>query len=113
MSVSEMRKADQAAALLSAGVAGYALGVKVDDVVSVGRGSAHAALARQVAIYLCHVVFEWSLARVAIAFGRDRSTVAHACHVIEDRREDDSFDDWIATLEESVRIGARTRGGRL
>lgn len=112
MSASEMRAADEAAVLLSAGAVGYALGAQVEEIVGRTRGSAQAALARHVAMYLCHVVFEWSLARVASAFGRDRSTVAHACHVVEDKREDDAFDDWIAALEESVRLGASTRGKR-
>ena len=112
MSVAEMRAADEAAARLSAGAAGYALGARVEEIVTPGRGNAGAAFARQVAMYLCHVVFEWSLARVAQAFGRDRSTVAHACHSIEDRRDDEAFDDWIAVLEESVRQGAAARGSR-
>ena len=61
-------------------------------------------------MYLCHTAFERSLARVAIAFGRDRSTVAHACHAIEDRREDPHFDDWIDALE--GRCCAKRRSAR-
>lgn len=95
----ETRGIDEAAARLAAGLASYALGVPLDDIVRPRRGNSGAAFARQVAMYLCHVGFELSLARVAAAFGRDRSTVAHACHVIEDRREDEAFDDWIAALE--------------
>lgn len=112
MSVFEMRAADEAAVRLSAGAASYATGAPVDDIIAHTRGSAEAAFARQVAMYLCHVVFEWSLARIAQAFARDRSTVAHACHSIEDRRDDDAFDDWIAALEQSVRAGAPTRAVR-
>lgn len=103
MSVAMTRERDRGYALLAAGVAGYALGVPRDEVISETRGSSSAAFARQVAMYVAHVAFELSLARVADAFGRDRSTVAHACHVIEDRREDDAFDDWIAALEASLR----------
>src|SRR5262245_6420305 len=95
----ETRGQDEAAARLAAGLASYALGVPLDDIVKPRRGCSSAAFARQVAMYLCHVGFELSLARVAAAFGRDRSTVAHACHVIEDKREDETFDDWIAALE--------------
>jgi hypothetical protein len=74
---------DQAAARLAAGVAGYALGVSPARLGEPGlRGNAQEAFARQVAMYLMHVAFEVSLARVAIAFGRDRSTVGHACHAI-------------------------------
>ena len=94
---------DEAAARLAASVASYALGVAVDEIVDQGRGSAAAAFARQVAMYLCHVAFELSLARVALAFARDRSTVAHACHVIEDRRDNEDFDGWIAALELMLR----------
>lgn len=109
MSLKERRAADDAAARLAAGAAGYALGAPVEEIVGEARGSAEAAFARQVAMYLCHVSLEWSLGRIAQAFGRDRSTVAHACHSIEDRRDDDVFDDWIAALEESVRMAAPSR----
>lgn len=103
MGVPSARRNDEAAVRLAAGAASYALGVGVDDIAGERRGSAEAAFARQVSMYLCHVAFEMSLARVAAAFGRDRSTVAHACHAIEDRREDEAFDDWIAALETMLR----------
>jgi len=99
----ENRTDDAAAARLAAGVASYGLGASQADILNGGRGSAEAAFARQVAMYLCHVAFELSLARVAAAFGRDRSTVAHACHIIEDRRDEAQFDRWIATLEAMLR----------
>lgn len=99
MDVSELRRRDQAAARLAADVASYALGVPVDEILDLRRGAAPAAFARQVAAYLCHVGFELSLGRIAAAFGRDRSTIAHACHAIEDRREEPQFDLWIGGLE--------------
>ena len=43
-----------------------------------------------------------SLSRVAFAFERDRSTVAHACHRIEEMRDDASFDSWLEALEDGV-----------
>lgn len=79
------------------------------------RGNAQTALARQLAMYLAHVGFEMSLAQTAIAFGRDRSTVAYACHRIEDLREDEAFDRWVAELEAMVHDLDRTPpipGGR-
>jgi len=99
----EGRAQDEAAARLAAGVAAFALDVVVDDMLSLQRGSAEVAFARQVAVYLCHIAFEMSLSRVAFAFGRDRSTVAHACHMIEDRRDDEHFDLWIGSLEAMLR----------
>lgn len=93
------RGEDDAAAQLAASVASYALGTPENLILDRARGSAEAAFARQVAMYLCHVGFELSLARVAAAFGRDRSTVAHACHAIEERRDEPQFDLWIGALE--------------
>lgn len=103
MVVLEALRRDLAAARLAAGAAGFALGVTVDDILDKARGNAQTAFARQVAVYLCHTAFEWSLSRVALAFGRDRSTVAHACHAIEDRREEPQFDAWIGSLEAMLR----------
>lgn len=103
MSVLSARREDEAAAQLAAGAASYALGVAVHDITGHERGAADVAFARQVSMYLCHVAFELSLARVAVAFGRDRSTVAHACHTIEDRRDDEAFDAWIGALEGMLR----------
>jgi chromosomal replication initiation ATPase DnaA len=101
--MSKQRAADVARAELAASVASYGLGIPTQEIMDGRRGSAAAAFARQVAMYLCHTGFELSLARVAVAFDRDRSTVAHACHAIEDRREDSHFDLWIAALEAMLR----------
>jgi chromosomal replication initiation ATPase DnaA len=103
MGVLKKRADDVAAAELAASVASYALGVPQAAILNNERGDAAMAFARHVAMYLCYVGFELSLARVAAAFGRDRSTVAHACHGIEDRREEAQFDLWIAGLESMLR----------
>lgn len=73
------------------------------------RGHAPVARARQVAMYLSHVVLSMSLAQVGGAFGRDKSTVAHAVHQIEDLRDEPVFDDWMNGLEESLRMLFETR----
>lgn len=98
-----LRAQDEVAAQLSAVAAAYGFKVTIDEIVGDGRGSGEVAFARQVAMYLCHIAFEMSLARVAVAFGRDRSTVAHACHIIEDRREDAAFDGLLTALEAMLR----------
>jgi len=103
MDVLGMLVRDRATARLAAEVVGYALGVAADDILDAGRGSSDVAFARQVAVYLCHTGFEFSLTRVAAAFGRDRSTIAHACHSIEDRRDEPHFDLWVGSLEAMVR----------
>ena len=57
---------------------------------------------RQVAMYICHVVLRLSLSDIGAAFGRDRTTVGHACNVMEDRRDDASFDAFVSTIERVV-----------
>jgi len=71
---------------------------------AVTRGSPVEALARQVAMYLAHVACGLTLAEVGRLFGRDRKTVAHACTLIENRRDDTSFDRALDLLEGAVRM---------
>jgi hypothetical protein len=72
------------------------------------RGSPGAAFARQVAMYLAHTGFALSLEAIARAFGRDRSTVSHACHVVEDGRDDVSLDWRLTALELFCLTGSET-----
>jgi len=83
-------------------------GVELARICGAKRGDRKAALARQMAMYLCHLVFAMSLSQVGHAFGRDRTTASHAVHRIEDLREDLAFDRTLAWLESSL----RQTGGR-
>jgi chromosomal replication initiation ATPase DnaA len=56
------------------------------------------SLARQMAMYLAHVAFRLSFTEVGQLFGRDRTTVAHACGVIEDLRDDQIIDRSLTVL---------------
>ena len=103
MGVSKSRARDAAKARLSVDIVGYSLGVASAEILADGKGAPEASFARQVAMYLCYTAFEISLARVAVAFERDRSTVSHACHRIEDRRDEPQFDQWIESLEAMAR----------
>ena len=78
--------------------------VEIELLLRPNRGRAQVALARQVAMYLAHVGCELSLTAVGRVFGRDRSTVAHACRRVEDARERPQFDRLIAMMERSVRM---------
>jgi chromosomal replication initiation ATPase DnaA len=89
---------DRARAQLVVALAAGAVGMPIDQVMGGGRET-RVAFARQVAMYVMHVAFGVSLGRVAMAFGRDRSTIAHACRRIEDMRDDKRFDRWIEALE--------------
>ena len=74
-------------------------GVSEAELRRASRGRAHVALARQVAMYLAHVGCGLSLTEAGRLFERDRTTVAHACGVIEDRRDDPLFDRALDLLE--------------
>lgn len=57
---------------------------------------------RQIAMYVCHVVLRLSQADIGVAFGRDRTTVGHACNRVEDRRDDVAFDAFVSAVERVV-----------
>lgn len=94
---------DRARAELAQQAAAFALGVPVEAINAPCRGTLAVRVARHMAMYLAHIAFEMSLARVAAAFARDRSTVAYACHRIEDLRDDAGFDRRMDDLETSLR----------
>lgn len=77
--------------------------VSVSEMRAPTRRTAPVALARQIAMYLMHVVFGVSLSSVGRHFGRDRTTAAHACRQIEDRRDDHGFDLIVDRLEFALR----------
>ncbi len=54
---------------------------------------------RQIAMYVCHVALRMPFSDIGAAFGRDRTTVGHACHVVEDRRDDAAFDEFVSAIE--------------
>lgn len=74
-------------------------GILKTELSAATRGRAQVALARQVAMYLTHVVCQLSFTDVGRAFARDRTTVAHACSVVEDLRDDPHFDRALELLE--------------
>lgn len=74
------------------------------------RGRSRVAFARQVAMYLAHVTFGLTLTTVGRAFGRDRTTVSHACALVEDARDNPEFDRTLETLEAIARHLASVDG---
>ena len=76
--------------------------VEVEELRAPTRRSAEAAFARQVAMYLAHVVCGLSLTEVGLVFARDRTTVAHACELVEDRRDEPELDRKLGHLERAV-----------
>jgi chromosomal replication initiation ATPase DnaA len=81
-------------------VTAAAFGVALDDMGKPSRGRAEVAFARQSAMYLAHVVFGLTFSAVGTLFNRDRTTAAHACHCVEDRRDDPAIDGLLQRLED-------------
>lgn len=92
----------QARAVINSAVA-TAFTIPLCELRSATRRRADAALARQSAMYLAHVALGLSFTEVGRAFGRDRTTAAHACRRIEDRRSEAQLDAALTNLEYSVR----------
>lgn len=82
------------------------------DLRSHSRCERAVARVRQIGMYVVHVTLGMTMSEVGRAFGRDRSTVAHACHLIEDMREDRDFDRIIHTVETVIKA-AFVQSGRV
>jgi chromosomal replication initiation ATPase DnaA len=76
-----------------------AFAVPVGELTAATRRTPYVAFARQSAMYLVHVTFGLSYSEVGRAFGRDRTTAAYACKLIEDRRDDPAVDAVLDALE--------------
>jgi chromosomal replication initiation ATPase DnaA len=76
-----------------------------------GRTSQDVARVRQIAMYVTHVILGMSMKEVGRGFGRDRTTVVHACHLIEDMREEADFDQVVAMTERVALAAFRERVG--
>jgi hypothetical protein len=64
-----------------------------------GRSPLGVARVRQIAMYTAHTTLRVSMREVGRAFGRDRSTVAHACRMVEELRDDKEFDKLLSITE--------------
>lgn len=87
-------------------IVAHAYGVSVDEIRGKARARPRASQARQVAMYLSHVVLSQSLSEVGRAFGRDRSTASYACNRIEDLRDDPDVDRTLGWMEMVLRQAA-------
>ncbi|KFB10672.1 helix-turn-helix domain-containing protein [Nitratireductor basaltis] len=64
-----------------------------------GRAPTSVVRVRQIGMYVAHVVLQLNMTEIGRGFGRDRTTVQHACHMIEDLRDDEEFDRIVAMTE--------------
>lgn len=91
--------ADRARAAFITQLVALATGVPARDIAAGGRRGPEACRARQIAMYLAYVIFQWPLRRVGEAFGRDRTTAGYACRQVEDLRDDPAFDADLDRME--------------
>lgn len=75
-----------------------------------GRTASDVSRVRQIAMYVTHVTLGVSMPEIGRGFVRDRTTVRHACHLIEDMRDDEDFDRAVVTAE---RVALAAFKGRL
>jgi chromosomal replication initiation ATPase DnaA len=83
-----------------------AFGVSREDLMARTRREAPIAFARQVAMYLAHVGYSLTFTQIGELFRRDRTTVAHACSLVEDMRDDAALDFTLNALEAAIRASA-------
>jgi hypothetical protein len=76
-----------------------AFAVPADELRASSRRTAGVAFARQSAMYLAHVAMGLSLNAVGRIFHRHRTTAAHACQLVERRRDDPDVDRLLDMLE--------------
>ncbi|MEO1399349.1 MAG: helix-turn-helix domain-containing protein [Pseudomonadota bacterium] len=91
-----------AAAEMVIGVTARAFNVPKESLLLRRRSTADVAFARQVAMYLLHIVFGGTYKEAGDLFGRERTTVAYACSLVEDERDDADLDRKLDLLEESL-----------
>ena len=79
-------------------------GIPQRDLRAARRLAAPVARIRQIGMYVCHVVVRMKMGDIADGFCRDRTTIIHACNVVEDLRDDPELDDFIQRIETVVAI---------
>lgn len=92
-------------------VAAAIFNVSGKDIRRSGRMNMSVTRVRQIAMYVAHVVLGLSMSDIGRGFGRDRTTVMHACHLIEDMRDDSEFDRIVVMVECVALAAFRSREG--
>lgn len=92
-------------------IAGALFQIPTKELRRPGRSGVSVSRARQIAMYAAHVGLGLSMSDVGRGFQRDRTTVLHACHLIEDLREDPDFDRLVTMVERVAAAALRRAAG--
>lgn len=79
---------------------------------AIRRHSMRKAASRQIGMYLAHTAIGLPLHVVGKYFERDRTTAAHACRLVEEKRDDAAFDAELNELEALLRAACIASGER-
>ena len=93
-------------------IAAELFGLPSKEIRRQGRTTLQVVRVRQVAMYVAHVVLGLTTREIGRGFGRNHTTVQHACHVVEDMRDEAAFDQVVARTERIAAILLRSRIGR-
>lgn len=92
-------------------IAAALFNVSGKDLRRAGRTALDVSRVRQITMYVAHVVLRLNRADIGRGFNRDRTTVAHACHQVEDLRDDEDFDRIVLMVERVALAAFRYRLG--
>ena len=87
------------AARLVSRLVGTKTGTPESRILANDRGRSDEARSRQITMYLLHTSLSLSFTEIADALHRDRTTVSHACRLIEDGRDNGALNAMLCELE--------------
>ncbi|MBL4892767.1 MAG: DNA replication initiation protein [Rhizobiaceae bacterium] len=85
--------------------------VSVESLQGRTRGVAHTCQARQICMYLLHTSLSIPYPEIGQLFRRDRTTISHACMIVEDLRDDCDIDLSLTRLESILETIRSLHGG--
>ena len=76
--------------------------LKAEQLLNIQNREARTYRARQISMYLMNTSLSLNFVEIADFYGKDRSTVSHACGVIEELRDIVKFDEQICEFEQTI-----------
>lgn len=78
--------------------------LKSEKLLQNDRGEARLTRARQISMYLMNTSLSMNFVEIAAFYRKDRTTVSHACSVVEGLRDAPDFDDRLLELEKTIEM---------
>ena len=82
----------------------HALNIEQKKILVPKRSQKNITLARQITSYLMHVACQINISKTARLLKKDRATITHACHKIENQRDNPIFNYMIDHLEAVIKL---------